>query len=158
MERCCISHKADAYVEHLNDDTFKNLNQIKGFKNAYASKKNVKEGGEFVVLTIWESMDAVKGFAGDDPELKRIAELSTKVGRATRGYPDIRRGSSIRGAIDFSKILKLVDSMSLETVTEIAIMTLATKIELEDGVERSIEEIITEVVEKVMSGEEVDFL
>ena len=33
-------------------------------------------------------------------------------------------------------------------------MSLATKIELEDGVERTIEEVITEVVTNVMSGDE----
>ena len=37
-------------------------------------------------------------------------------------------------------------------------MTLATKIELEDGVDKSIEEIITEIVAKVMKGDDDDFL
>lgn len=88
----------------------------------------------------------------------KIAELSTKIARITREYPDIRRGASIRGAIDFSKILSLLDNITEETVTEIAIMTLATKIELEDGVDKSIEEIITEIVAKVMKGDDDDFL
>ena len=56
--------------------------------------------------------------------------------------------------IPFAKILNLLDSLELEHVTEIAIMSLATKIELEDGVERTIEEVISEVVTNVMSGDE----
>lgn len=90
---------------------------------------------------------------------KKIAETATKVCRATRGYPDIRRGASIRGAIDFAKILSLLDNLNLETVTEIAIMSLATKIELEDGVEKTVEDVISEIVQRVLSGdEESDFL
>ena len=86
----------------------------------------------------------------------KIAEIATKICRATRGHPDIRRGASVRGAIDFAKILSLLDTLNVETVTEIAIMTIATKIELEDGVERTIEDVISEVVQKVMSGAEED--
>ena len=37
-------------------------------------------------------------------------------------------------------------------------MTIATKIELEDGVDKSIEEIITDIVSKVMKGDDDDFL
>ena len=92
------------------------------------------------------------------PQKQKISELTTKIARMTREYPDIRRGASVRGAIDFSKILSLVDDLSAETVTEIAIMTLATKIELEDGVDRTIEDIIGDIVKKVMTGEEDDFL
>ncbi|MFX0185531.1 MAG: AAA family ATPase [Candidatus Hodarchaeota archaeon] len=87
-----------------------------------------------------------------------IAETATKITRATRKHPDIRRGSSIRGAIDLAKILGLVKSMTLETVSEMSIMTLATKIELEDGVERPIEDVIHEIVEAILSGEEDRFL
>lgn len=87
-----------------------------------------------------------------------VAETGTKITRATRRHPDIRRGSSIRGAIDLAKILGLVKSMTLETVSEMSIMTLATKIELEDGVERPIEDVIHEIVEAILSGEEDRFL
>ncbi|OLS24523.1 MAG: Denitrification regulatory protein NirQ [Candidatus Heimdallarchaeota archaeon LC_3] len=87
----------------------------------------------------------------------KIAEIATKVCRSTRGHAEIRRGASVRGAIDFAKILNLIDDLSIENVLEIAIMSLATKIELEDGVDRTIEEVIEEVLEKVMSGEEEEF-
>ena len=92
------------------------------------------------------------------PDNTLVAEIATKITRATRGHPDIRRGSSIRGAIDLAKILSLVNSVVLETVSEMAIMTIATKIELEDGVDRPIEEVIHEIVEAVLSGEDDRFL
>ena len=105
-----------------------------------------------------DELDIVKQKANIDEEDILIAETATKITRATRNHPDIRRGSSIRGAIDLAKILSLVKSMTLDTVSEMSIMTLATKIELEDGVERPIEDVIHEIVEAILSGEEDRFL
>lgn len=105
-----------------------------------------------------QELDIVKQKASVDEKDMLIAETATKITRATRNHPDIRRGSSIRGAIDLAKILGLVNSLTLDTVSELSIMTIATKIELEDGVERPIEEIIHEIVEAILSGEEDRFL
>jgi len=103
-----------------------------------------------------EEIDIVKHEGRIDDE--EISEIAVKITRATRNHPDIRRGASVRGGIDFAKILSLVEEQNIENISEIAIMTLATKIELEDGVERSVEEIITDIVEKVMAGTDTDFL
>ncbi|UCE13195.1 MAG: MoxR family ATPase [Candidatus Heimdallarchaeota archaeon] len=105
-----------------------------------------------------EELDIVEQKAGIEPEDRLISETATKITRATRKHSDIRRGSSIRGAIDLAKILSLVKSVSLDTVSEMSIMTLATKIELEDGVERPVEDVIHEIVEAILSGEEDRFL
>ncbi len=105
-----------------------------------------------------EEVDIVEQKAGIGVEDKLISETATKIMRATRKHPDIRRGSSIRGAIDLAKILDLVKSLNLDTVSEMSIMTLATKIELEDGVERPIEDVIHEIVEAILSGDEDRFL
>lgn len=88
----------------------------------------------------------------------QIAEVSAKIARSTRKHPDIRRGASVRGAIDLSAVLVHQTRLELETIIETAIMALATKIELEDGVDRPVEEIITEIVEKTLSGEDSPFL
>ncbi|MFX1536064.1 MAG: AAA family ATPase [Promethearchaeota archaeon] len=77
---------------------------------------------------------------------RRLFELAVQITRSTRDHPDISRGASIRGAIDLAQILLLTGSITLQNVTEVAIMTLATKIELMDGVERSIENVIEEIV------------
>ena len=105
-----------------------------------------------------EEVDIVEQKADIGVEDRLISETATKIMRATRNHPDIRRGSSIRGAIDLAKILDLVKSVNLETVSEMSIMTLATKIELEDGVERPIEDVIHEIVEAILSGDEDRFL
>jgi len=105
-----------------------------------------------------EELDIVEQKSGIGTEDRLISETATKIARATRKHPEIRRGSSIRGAIDLAKILNLVKSLNLETVSEMSIMTLATKIELEDGVERPIEDVIHEIVEAILSGDEDRFL
>jgi MoxR-like ATPase len=105
-----------------------------------------------------EELDIVEQKAGIGSEDRIISETASKITRATRNHPDIRRGSSIRGAIDLARILFLVKSLNLETVSEMSIMTLATKIELEDGVERPIEDVIHEIVEAILAGDEDRFL
>ena len=105
--------------------------------------------------TFEEELGIVLSKLDEDPSnAKKIAEIATKICRATRRHPDIRRGSSVRGGIDLAKILTLVNSVSFDDVREITIMALATKVELEDGVERSVEQILTEIVERVLGGEE----
>ncbi|MFX0092886.1 MAG: AAA family ATPase, partial [Candidatus Hodarchaeota archaeon] len=82
----------------------------------------------------------------EKPQNRRIFELAVRIARTTREHPDLNRGASIRGAIDLAQILLLTQSITLQNVTEVAIMTLATKIDLMDGVERSVEKVIEEIV------------
>jgi MoxR-like ATPase len=78
-------------------------------------------------------------------ELDHIAKL-VRITRLTREYPDLRRGASIRAAIDMAKLIKQYKKVNLDTFIDIAVMALATKIDKEDGVDKSIEEIIIEIV------------
>ena len=78
-----------------------------------------------------------------DPE---IVKNAVSIVRATREHSDIRRGSSVRGAIDLTAIIMNYEETDIQTWIDTAIMALATKIELEDGVEKSIEDVITQIV------------
>ena len=82
-----------------------------------------------------------------------LVELAVGITRMTREYPEIRRGASVRGAIDTARILKLTGVTNFDEVCEVAIMCLATKIELGDGVEKSKEEVITDIVQRVLSAQ-----
>jgi heme-degrading monooxygenase HmoA len=44
------------------------LEQIPGYEGAYVLRRDDDDGVEFVVLTLWRSLDAVRDFAGDDYE------------------------------------------------------------------------------------------
>jgi heme-degrading monooxygenase HmoA len=63
---------APRYVAHLRDETFPALAGIDGHDGAYALRRESGGEVEFVVLTLWRSLDAVRAFAGEDYELAVI--------------------------------------------------------------------------------------
>jgi len=81
-----------------------------------------------------------------------LATLSQEIIQTTRDTTSIRRGSSIRGAIDLAALMAHYDRhKSSKNWVEAAIMALYNKIELEDGIARSKKEIITEIVLAVLN-------
>ena len=60
--------KANEYITHLKDETFKTLVTINGFIEASILKRDLPEGVEFLIITKWRSFDAIKQFAGENYE------------------------------------------------------------------------------------------
>jgi heme-degrading monooxygenase HmoA len=60
---------ADDYVTHLRTETFPALQTITGFRGASILRRNVEDGVEFRIVTVWESLAAIEAFAG--PEITR---------------------------------------------------------------------------------------
>jgi heme-degrading monooxygenase HmoA len=60
--------EAERYVAHLESDTFPNLSAIPGFVRATILRRAVPQGTEFQIVTVWRSLDAIRAFAGPDPE------------------------------------------------------------------------------------------
>ena len=65
--------KADDYVKHLQTSVLPELRQIAGFQEVYLMRQDTSEGVEFIVLTLWESMDAIHKFAGENAEVAVVA-------------------------------------------------------------------------------------
>lgn len=65
--------KADEYVRHLEMSVLPELRQIDGFQGVQLMRQDSAEAVEFIVLTFWESMDAVRKFAGEDAEVAVVA-------------------------------------------------------------------------------------
>ena len=65
---------ADTYVDHLRTDTFPQLARIPGFIDASILRRDIPEGVVFLVITRWQSMDAIRKFAGPDPERAVVPE------------------------------------------------------------------------------------
>jgi MoxR-like ATPase len=86
---------------------------------------------------------------------EKIVKMAVKIIRQTRDWPDLRRGSSIRGAIDLAAIIRFLEVNDMESWIDGSIMALATKIELEDGVESLIEDVIKSIV--VSTFKDTDF-
>ena len=57
--------QAEAYERHLKSDTFPHLGGLSGFVRASILRREVADGIEFLVVTLWESFDAIRAFAGD---------------------------------------------------------------------------------------------
>lgn len=57
---------ADAYVEHLQHETFAAIRRLPGFVSASILRRAVPQGVEFLIVTTWNSLDAIRAFAGDD--------------------------------------------------------------------------------------------
>jgi len=97
-----------------------------------------------------EEIQIIKQEAKIDSE--RIAKISQSIIQATRETVSIRRGSSIRGAIDLATLINQYDkSNNSSNWVEAAVMALYNKIELEDGLTQSKKEIITSIVLAVLN-------
>jgi uncharacterized protein YciI/heme-degrading monooxygenase HmoA len=60
--------KAGEYFRHVTEKVFPALRRIEGHRGAYLLRRSLAGSVQFVVLTLWDSMDAVKLFAGPTPE------------------------------------------------------------------------------------------
>jgi heme-degrading monooxygenase HmoA len=69
--------KEEEYIAHLKNDTFNRLYQIKGFVNASILRRELTEGTEFLIISKWDSLQAIKEFAGEkyeDAVVPKIAQ------------------------------------------------------------------------------------
>jgi len=65
-----LAHResAEAYQEHLERETLPRLRSIDGHRGAYVLRRELEDEVEFVVLTLWDSLEAVRRFAGEEYE------------------------------------------------------------------------------------------
>ena len=64
---------ADAYPKHFRDYVVPGLRSVPGFADAQLSRREIDDKVEFLVLTRWQSLDAIRAFAGSDME-KAVVE------------------------------------------------------------------------------------
>lgn len=79
---------------------------------------------------------------------------AVKITRNTRKNKDIRRGSSIRGAIDMVSMLMNagIDPWADQQLwIDVAIASLVTKVDVEEGIDKSPEDIITLITRSVIT-------
>jgi heme-degrading monooxygenase HmoA len=70
---------ADAYQELLSSTVLPGLKKISGYRGGYVFRRGVADEVEFVVVNLFDSLEAVKQFAGPDhavaqfePEARRL--------------------------------------------------------------------------------------
>ena len=69
--------KAGEYVRHAAQGVFPRLRAIAGHKGAYLLRRAIGGKIEFLVLTLWESMEAVRRFSGAQAE-KAVVEPAAR--------------------------------------------------------------------------------
>jgi heme-degrading monooxygenase HmoA len=57
--------EADHYIHHLRNDTFPKLAKVDGFNKASILRRSTAEGTEFLIVTTWQSIEAIRQFAGE---------------------------------------------------------------------------------------------
>jgi heme-degrading monooxygenase HmoA len=88
---------ADAYEALLNEKVLPGLKQIAGYSGGQVLRADGDEESEFVVLNFFDSLEAVKRFAGEDytvpvfePEARRLLSRIEPVAR----HYEVRGGVS----------------------------------------------------------------
>ncbi|SRR5258706_7187490 len=66
---------AQAYVQHLRAETFPALELISGFAAASILQRPVAQGVEFLVITHWRSIEAIRAFAGSNAETAVVPDV-----------------------------------------------------------------------------------
>jgi heme-degrading monooxygenase HmoA len=60
---------ADAYETLLRSEVLPGISRIDGARGAYVLRDPLEDEVEFVTITLWDSLEAVRAFAGDDYEI-----------------------------------------------------------------------------------------
>lgn len=84
------SRHADEYVEHLRTETLPQLSKVPGFVHASILRRKLQQGVEFLIVTSWESIDAIEQFSGRDAEAavvpEKVQEMMIEYDRRVRHY------------------------------------------------------------------------
>jgi heme-degrading monooxygenase HmoA len=62
------SEDGDTYVDYLEDTGVKGYASTRGNRGVWMLRREEGDRTQFLMFTLWDSMDSVKAFAGEDPE------------------------------------------------------------------------------------------
>ena len=63
--------KSDEYFDYLGETGVPDYRATEGNRGVYVLRRIEGDRAHFLTVSFWESMDAIKGFAGGDPERAR---------------------------------------------------------------------------------------
>ena len=85
---------ADTYHQLLLTKILPGIHRIAGYKGSYLLRRDCGEEVEFITLTLWESLDAIREFAGPDYERSVVppeaAELLSRHDERSVHYDSVR--------------------------------------------------------------------
>ena len=59
---------SDSYFNYLLETGVKEYRETTGNHGVYVLRRNVDDHSEFLLLSLWDSVESIKGFAGSDYE------------------------------------------------------------------------------------------
>jgi len=82
--------RAAAYLEHLQLETFPAIRKLPGFIGASILQRSLPDGVEFLVVTQWQSLEAIRAFAGANIEVavvpQRVRDMMIEYDAIARHY------------------------------------------------------------------------
>ncbi len=70
------TERANDYLEHFRRSVLPELNRLEGFKGAYVMRRDIASGVEITVETIWDSLNSIRKFAGEEAETAVVADAA----------------------------------------------------------------------------------
>lgn len=79
---------AAAYQDHFNHHVYPSLGALAGHRGAWLLRRDVEGRVEFLAVTMWDSIESIRAFAGDDvqravvePEARAVLDTFDSVAR-----------------------------------------------------------------------------
>jgi len=63
--------KADEYEKFMIEKAAPDYSSVEGLLKLYFQRNNESEIAHFLLVTIWDSLESVKKFAGDNPDIAK---------------------------------------------------------------------------------------
>ncbi|HFD32225.1 MAG TPA: antibiotic biosynthesis monooxygenase [Gammaproteobacteria bacterium] len=68
----CPRHQKKGFIEYLYKTGIKDSAETDGYQGAQIFARGLNDQVEITLITYWDSMNSIKGFAGDDISLARL--------------------------------------------------------------------------------------
>ena len=61
----------DEYEAFMKERAAPDYGSVEGLKNLFFTRRNEGDVSHFLLVTVWDSIDSVKKFAGENPEIAK---------------------------------------------------------------------------------------
>jgi|SRR5271157_13034 len=69
---------ADAYESMLKPELLPGIGEVRGYEGSYLFRRDGGDAVEFVTIMLWDSIDAIRAFVGQDYETSVVPEERRK--------------------------------------------------------------------------------
>src|SRR5262245_16528350 len=78
--RCKVLHeKAPHYLKHFQESVFAEVNKLDGFREVRILQQDNASVVELTVISFWDSLEAIKAFAGENIEIAVVAPAAKAI-------------------------------------------------------------------------------